>query len=64
MGLVHLIVILVVVGALLWAVNTYMPMDGKIKKIMNVAVVIAVVLWLSTVFGLLPLGNIRIGSVG
>jgi hypothetical protein len=53
MPLVQLVVTLIVVGVLLWAVNTYIPMDGKIKQILNVVVVIAVVLWLLRVFGLL-----------
>ena len=38
---------------LLWLVNTYVPMDGKIKTILNVVVVIAVILWLLQGFGLL-----------
>jgi hypothetical protein len=53
MPLVQLVVTLIVVGVLLWAVNTYIPMDGKIKQILNIVVVIAVVLWLLRVFGLL-----------
>jgi hypothetical protein len=40
-----------VVGLLLWLINTYVPMDGKIKNIINVVVVVAVVLWLLSVFG-------------
>jgi low temperature requirement protein LtrA len=62
MGLLHLIIILVVVGVLLWAVNTYIPMDAKIKNILNIVVVIAVVLWLLSVFGVLGgMGDIRVG---
>ena len=62
MSLISLVVILVVVGVLLWAVNTYVPMDQKIKSILNVVVVIAVVLWLLRVFGVLNvLGDIHIG---
>jgi len=57
-----LFVVLVVVGALLWLVNSYIPRDSKIKSILNVVVVIAVVLWLLQVFGLLSnLTNIHIG---
>jgi hypothetical protein len=49
-----------VVGVLLWLVNTYIPMDGKIKKILNIAVVVVVVLWLLHVFGVLDqLRNVR-----
>ena len=40
------------VGVLLWLVNTSIPTDGKIKKILNIAVVVVVVLWLLNVFGL------------
>jgi hypothetical protein len=62
MPLITLIVTLAVVGLILWAINTYLPMDGKIKKILNVVVVIIVILWLLQVFGLLPsLSAMRIG---
>ena len=62
MSLINLLVVLVVVGVLLWLVNNYIPMDGKIKQILNVVVVILVVIWLLQSFGLLgPLGGIRIG---
>jgi len=54
MSLINLIVVLMVVGVLLWLINTYLPMDGKIKSILNAVVVIAVVLWLLRVLGLLP----------
>ena len=53
MTLISLIITLIVVGVLLWLVNTYIPMDGKIKKILNVVVVICVVVWLLFAFGVL-----------
>ena len=46
MPLINLVVTLIVVGVLLWAVNTYIPMDRRIKQILNIVIVIAVVLWL------------------
>ncbi len=49
--LISVIVSLIIVGVLLWLVNSYLPMDGKIKQILNVVVVIAVILWLLRVFG-------------
>lgn len=62
MSLVSLILILIVVGVVLWLINTYIPMDSKIKSILNAVVVIAVVLWLLQVFGLIgSLTNIRVG---
>ena len=62
MPLITLVVTLVVVGLILWLINNYIPMDGTIKKILNVVVVIAVIFWLLSVFGLMPpLSQIRIG---
>lgn len=62
MPLINLVIVLVVVGVLLWLINTYLPMDGKIKTILNVVVVIAVVLWLLQSFGILgSLSGIKIG---
>jgi hypothetical protein len=62
MSLINLVIVLIVVGVLLWIVNTYIPMDRKIKNILNIVVVIGVVLWLLQVFGVLgSLDSIRIG---
>ncbi|MBK1717376.1 Thivi_2564 family membrane protein [Thiocystis violacea] len=62
MTLISLVVTLVVVGVILWLINNYIPMDGNIKKILNVVVIIVVVLWLLTAFGLLgPISGIRVG---
>jgi hypothetical protein len=61
-SLINLVIILVVVGVLLWLVNSYIPMDSKIKSILNAVVVIAVVIWLLQVFGLLDsLKSIHVG---
>jgi len=63
MPLINVVVVLIVVGVLLWLVNTYIPMDGKIKQILNAVVVIAVVIWLLQAFGLLgSLNSIRVGG--
>ena len=53
MSLITIVITLIVVGVLLWLVNTYIPMDGKIKRILNIVVVVVVVLWLLNVFGVL-----------
>ena len=57
MPLVNIVIALIVIGVLLWLVNTYIPMDGKIKGILNAIVVIVVVVWLLQVFGLLGAVN-------
>lgn len=63
MPLMTVLVTLIVVGILLWLVNTYIPMDGKIKQILNIVAVIAVVLWVINAFGLFGnLANIRVGN--
>ncbi|MFZ5704504.1 MAG: Thivi_2564 family membrane protein [Pseudomonadota bacterium] len=51
--LINVIVVLIIVGVLLWLINNYVPMDAKIKSILNVVVVIIVILWLLRAFGLL-----------
>ena len=51
MSPISILIVLVVVGVALWLINTYIPMDGKIKKILNVAVVIMVVVWSLSAFG-------------
>ncbi len=52
MSLLSILLVLIVVGVLLWLVNTYIPMDRKIKNILNAVVVIVVIIWLLKVFGL------------
>jgi hypothetical protein len=60
MSLLSIVVVLVIVGILLWAINAYIPMDGKIKTILNVVVVIGVVIWLLRALGAFHyLGSIR-----
>ncbi|PJJ07550.1 hypothetical protein CLU83_0725 [Flavobacterium sp. 1] len=52
MPLVTVLLVLIVIGVLLWLVNTYIPMDSKIKNIFNIVVVIFVIIWLLKVFGI------------
>lgn len=62
MPLINLIIILIVVGVILWLINNYIPMDRKIKSILNVVVVIVVIIWLLNVFGVMgSLSGIRVG---
>jgi len=60
--MLQVLIVLIVVGVLLWLVNQYIPMDRKIKSILNVVAVILVVLWLLNVFGVFhSMSNIHIG---
>jgi hypothetical protein len=63
MPLLQILVVLVVVGVLLWLVNSFIPMQGTIKSLLNAVVVIATVLWLLNIFGLFhSLSRIRVGT--
>jgi hypothetical protein len=56
MSLVYIVLVLIVVGVILWLINTYVPMAGSIKQILNIVVVIVVILWLLNVFGVISGG--------
>jgi hypothetical protein len=61
MPLVQVVLALIVVGVLLWLINTFVPMAGSIKSILNAVVVICVVVWLLNVFGLMgPLYHLHV----
>jgi hypothetical protein len=61
MSIVTIVLALIVVGVLLWLVNSYIPMQRTIKTILNAVIVIFVVLWLLKSFGLLDnLSKIRV----
>jgi len=53
MSLLGLILALALIGFALWAVNTYLPMEATIKRVLNIVVLVVVVIWLMHVFGLL-----------
>ncbi len=57
MSLLTAVLTLIVVGVLLWLVNTYIPMAASIKKILNILVVVAVILWLLYGFGVIGNGG-------
>jgi hypothetical protein len=52
MPLLTILLIIILAGFLLWLVNTMIPMDRTIKKILNIVVVVIVIIWLLKVFGL------------
>lgn len=52
MPLLTILLVIILAGFLLWLVNTLIPMDRTIKKILNIVVVIIVIIWLLKVFGL------------
>ena len=61
MSLISLIIVIVVVGVLMWAINTYIPMESGIKKLLNIVVVVSLVLFILNLFtGYFP--NIHVGK--
>jgi len=52
MPVINLVIALIVVGVALWLINNYIPMDRKIKTILNVVVVVAVAIWVLQGVGL------------
>jgi hypothetical protein len=62
--IINVVLALIVVGVLLWLINTFIPMQGAIKGLLNLVVVIAVIVWLLYVFGIItPSGNVVIPVV-
>jgi undecaprenyl pyrophosphate phosphatase UppP len=51
MPILQLVFYLIAIGVALWAANTYIPMDPKIKQILNIVVVICVIVGLLQLFG-------------
>ncbi len=60
MPLINVIIVLVVVGVLLYIVETLLPIDRTIRRIIHIVVVLAVCIWLLQAFGIIgPLGSFR-----
>lgn len=61
MSLLTIVIVLVVTGIILWLINSYIPMQSTVKRILNIVVVIVLIIWLLKAFGLLDsLTNIRV----
>ena len=61
MPILTIVIVLIVVGLILYLINNYIPMDRKIKSILNIVVVICVIVWLLKAFGILgKLGNFTV----
>jgi hypothetical protein len=56
MTLVGIVGVLVVVGLIMWLINTYIPMAAGIKSVLNIVVFLVVAVWLLQGFGII--GNI------
>ncbi len=64
MTLVGIVVVLVVIGLILWLINTYIPMAGAIKSLLNIIVFVVVLIWVLQVFGLIgPINGVHIHNL-
>jgi hypothetical protein len=52
MSLMSMVIALCVLGVVLWLINAYVPVDAKIKKVINILVIIVVVVWVLKELGL------------
>lgn len=66
MPLINVVLVLIAIGVLLWLANTYIPMDPKIKQILNVVIIVAVVLWLLAIVlgGFGSISSVKMPQVG
>ncbi len=63
MPLIEIVVVLIVVGVLLWLINTYIPMASAIKSLLNAVVIIVLIVWILKSFGLWSyITNLRVGK--
>lgn len=61
--MISVILVIITVGVLLWAANTYIPLDAKVKQILNIVVILVLIIWLLNVFGLLPVHDVPVPKV-
>ena len=65
MDLFTMIIVIAVIGVLLYLINQYLPMDARVKQILNIVVIVAIILWVLFIFlgiDITRLGNIRVGK--
>ena len=60
MPLINIVIILVVAGVGLWAINKYIPMAAPVKTILNLVVIVVICIWLLQVFGIIDGSSIRL----
>jgi hypothetical protein len=61
MPLVHIVIVLVIAGVIMWLINAFIPMEGRIKSLLNIVVVIALIIWVLQAFGMLgPISHFRV----
>ena len=54
--IITIIIALIIIGFVMWIINTYIPMAGGVKAILNGLVIILILLWLLSAFGIINIG--------
>lgn len=52
--LITIVIVLVVFGLLMWLINSILPIDPKIKTVINVLLILILVIWLIRALWSLP----------
>lgn len=61
MSLLTIIIVIVVIGLIMWAINTYIPMQPGVKKILNIAVIVILIIWILKALNVFSyMSNIRV----
>lgn len=59
MPIITIVIVLIIIGVILWLINTYIPMASSIKTILNIVVVLCVIFWLLSIFGIFDISSLK-----
>ncbi len=62
MPLISLVIVLIIIGLLLYLVESVLPIDASIKLVIRVVIILAVILWLLSLVGFIP-REVRVGAL-
>lgn len=51
MALLQIIIALIIIGVVLYLINRFIPMDSRIKFLLNLLVIVVVIIWLLKAVG-------------
>lgn len=63
MSLLSLLLVLIVIGVLVWAVTTYIPMDNGIKILIRIVGVVCAAVYVLNAFGVLGGLDVKVPQV-
>ncbi len=64
MPLINLLIVLIVIGVVIWAVTSFIPMDSNIKKLIQITGVVIALLYILSAFGVIhSFSNVQVPSI-